>query len=140
MLPSNLIANFLSIIGEVTSPLVIAAKKPAFTYAASSTPGGTRSLINSSKNASSPAGGFFSNSTKSATCSGFRGFGGIPSAARSATCARYCSNTNDSSQVDTRRSQRTASNLENGGIIREIVAVLNLSRSDKGYFSHSRNL
>jgi hypothetical protein len=89
MLPSNCTAASLEISGEVTSFLTIALKKPAFTYAASSTPGGTRSEISSIKNSSSPAGGFFNNSTKPVTCSGLSGFGGIPSAARSATCLRY---------------------------------------------------
>src|SRR5690554_7019454 len=88
-------------IGDTSSPLAIADKKPAFTYAASSTPGGTRSLINSNKNDSSPAGGFFNNSIKSVTCSGLSGLGGIPSAARSATCSRYCCNTTASSHFRT---------------------------------------
>ena len=75
----------------------IADKNPALTYAASSTPGGTRLETKSRINFSSPAGGSFRSSTRPETCSADRGLGGIPNLARSVTCSRYASNTKISS-------------------------------------------
>ena len=66
-------------------PPAIAASQPALTLAASSTPAGTRWVISSSRNASSPAGGSFSSAMTAAVCSAVSGSGGMPSAARSAT-------------------------------------------------------
>src|SRR5687768_9258614 len=69
----------------------MAARYDALTFAASSTPAGTRWVIRSSRNCSSPAGGFFSSSITSAVCSAVSGKGGMPRAARSAACWRYAS-------------------------------------------------
>ena len=50
---------------------------------------GVRCVNKSSRKASSPAGGCFKSSTSPATWSALRGFGTIPSAARSSICLRY---------------------------------------------------
>ena len=84
MVPSSCTASSLDTSGDVTEPSTMAARKLALTYAASSTPGGTRVASSSFSAASSPAGGFFISSTSSATCLASSGLGTIPSAARSA--------------------------------------------------------
>eukprot|EP00972_Heterocapsa_arctica_P062953 9285258-Heterocapsa_arctica.AAC.1 len=51
--------------GDVAFPVTTMARKSAFAYEASSTPGGTRLVRRSSRKASSPAGGFCS---RAVTC------------------------------------------------------------------------
>mmetsp|Transcript_29766 Transcript_29766/g.65015 ORF Transcript_29766/g.65015 Transcript_29766/m.65015 type:complete len:201 (-) Transcript_29766:24-626(-) len=98
MVPRSLIASSGVKRGDLVVPLATAAKKPALTYAASSTPGGTRVDSSSLMKSSSPAGGASASCTSSATCFASSGFGTIPSALRSSTCLLY-----DSAKVDTER-------------------------------------
>ncbi|KAJ1636376.1 hypothetical protein T492DRAFT_959367 [Pavlovales sp. CCMP2436] len=74
--------------GEVASPLTMAVRKAAFTYAASSTPGGTRWVSCSSRKADSSAGGFLSSSTSMPVSLASSGGGTIFSLARSAVSSR----------------------------------------------------
>ena len=69
-------------------PKATAARYDALTLAASSTPAGTRCVIKSTRKSPSPAGGFLINSIRSAVCCADSGSGGMPNAARSATCLR----------------------------------------------------
>ena len=113
MVPSSSTAFSGDIRGEVASPLATAARKPALTYAASSTPGGTRLTNKSVRNSSSPAGGFFSSSTSAAIWEASKGLGTIPWAARSATCLRYSSSTTLSSLSLCRAFRPPCSLMEN---------------------------
>ena len=63
-------------------------RKALLTRAASSTPAGTRLVIRSTRNSSSPAGGFFRSATRSTVCGADSGSGGMPRDARSATWER----------------------------------------------------
>ena len=58
MVPSSSTAFTLLTSGDVVLPSTTAVRNPALTYAASSTPGGTRFSRRSIRKASSPAGGF----------------------------------------------------------------------------------
>ena len=89
MVPRISTAFRLDTKGEVAVPSSTAASQLALTYAASSTPGGTRFSNRSISAASSPLGGFSSCSTSEATCFASKGLGAMFSAARSATCASY---------------------------------------------------
>ena len=85
IVPSNLVACFLSINGEVVSPLATAVKNAALTYAAGSTPAGVLFVIKSKIYSSSPLGGDLSSSTSSVTCSALSGRGGMPCSSLSFT-------------------------------------------------------
>jgi len=89
MVPRISTAFRLDTKGEVAVPSSTAVSQLALTYAASSTPGGTRFSNRSISAASSPLGGFSSCSTSEATCFASKGLGAMFSAARSATCASY---------------------------------------------------
>ncbi len=86
MVPNSFTAFFASIRGLFVLPLTMAVRKSALTYAASSTPGGTRCVKRFSRKSSSPLGGFSSSFTRSEHCAALMGFGTTPMAARSATC------------------------------------------------------
>ena len=88
-------------------PSSTAVSQLALTYAASSTPGGTRFSNKSISAASSPFGGFSSCSTREATCFASKGLGAMFSAARSATCASYSVRNVDAAREEAPRRGRS---------------------------------
>ena len=113
MVPRMSTAFRLDTRGEETVPSSTAVSQLALTYAASSTPGGTRFSNKSISAASSPFGGFSSCSTREATCFASKGLGAMFSAARSATCASYSVR-----NVDAAREESAAQGEERGGVQR----------------------
>ena len=92
MLPRSLIAFSRDIKSHISSFLAIAERKLAFTYAASSTPGGTRLANSSIKNSASPSGGCLMRDINSAVSCALSGLGGIEFSALSKAFFRYVSN------------------------------------------------
>ena len=86
MVPSSSVACLAETTGEVAVPLAMALRKPALTYADSSTPGGTRWLSSSRSSADSSAGGSSSSLTSAEVRAGSSGLGTMPMALRSSTC------------------------------------------------------
>ena len=122
IVPRIATALFASTSGDATSPVTIAASQLALTYAASSTPGGTRFSNRSIRTASSPAGGDSSCSQSAATCFASRGLGAMPDAARSATCASYSVRNVDAARVASADAQ--AGRREEGASARAARAEL----------------
>ncbi len=88
MVPSSSVAFSRDTRATFSVPLATLARKAAFTRAASSTPAGTRWIRSSTRAFSSPAGGWARRVTSSEVCASVSGRGGMPRAARSATCWR----------------------------------------------------
>ncbi len=65
MVPSRETASFFEMTGDFALPFTTSARKAAFTSAAGSTPGETRSLRSATSDSSIPLGGFWSSFTSS---------------------------------------------------------------------------